>query len=653
MDVEPITQKAIRMRDLLRTVLNVARLFPSTQQLLLLSLIGFSSALFAQDAPSVGLPPWKGYAIVGNGRLSAVYSDDARISAATGKQGIQHFYVDNYTVDYIASTSFTLDGAENDARVDSIVLEDPYTALSRRAIPAGGIREVRCFAHPDDAIILQFTTSGVNQKSSYRCRIDLRQRLVTDRVTSLSSLTTGTGYAIALWSNKVVLMITPKSADSKIEVQDSIVYVYGRVIDRAPIEIIITAPATVKTGRAKAALLKSERDLHGRASGFWESWMQRGNIPAFKGGREENARYLNSFKRNLYAVKSACIRGQIPADITGQFVTNNMPQLYPRDAMMCARVFLLTGHFEEAKSVIEFWARPDIPKKSKGEFYARYDANAKAVDAGSGARFDEPEWDANGYFIQLLHQYYAAKNAWLADKSIVYDLADFLVDHIDQRGLLYEGGIVEWTGYLPATNMTCAAALKTAAEMALSFGDKDRSGTYANASATITTALPKMFDREKETYASVRFHGVKAEGNYSLSSRIQDTLYLWDTSLNFGVLWGYPDHPAVVASNKFFQNNTVVLGGGMQYFDATDNAWLAAYGHDAFFFTTAAAAQYHARWGDAGTAKSHIDWMMKYANVYGLMPERIFLNQTDCSPATPLSWCCAEYAAALLAWGER
>lgn len=641
------------MRERLRTLLNVIHPLPSTQQLLFIAFVGFSSSLFAQGAASLGPPPWKGYAILGNGRLCAVYSDDARITAATGKRGIQHFYVGDYTVDYIASTSFTQNGAESSTGPDSIGMKDPYTTVSRFAIPGGGTREVRCFVHPDDAVVLRLTTSGLSGTSPYRCQIDLRQRVVTDRVTSLASLAIDRGSAVALWSNTVALMITPRSSDCRMEVRDSIVYVSGRVSDNSPVEVIITAPAGAKTGRAKTALLKAEKDLHGRAIAFWEAWMQKGKTPTFNAVQGENAKYLDSFKRNLYAAKSACIRGQIPADITGQFVTNNMPQLYPRDAMMCARVFLLTGHFEEAKDLIRFWARPDIAKKSKGEFYARYDAYAKAVDAGSGARFDEPEWDANGYFIQLLHQYHLATNVWLADKSLVYDVADFLVDHIDQTGLLYEGGIVEWTGYLPATNMTCAAALKSAAEMALSFGDRERSGKYANASATITSALPKMYDAKKGTYASVRFHGVKAEGNYSLSDRTQDTLYLWDTSLNFGVLWGYPDHPAVAASNMFFQNNTVVLGGGMQYFDATDNAWLAAYGHDAFFFTTAAAAQYHARWGDAGVARNRIDWMIKNANVYGLMPERIYLNQTDCSPASPLSWCCAEYAAALLAWSER
>jgi GH15 family glucan-1,4-alpha-glucosidase len=92
-------------------------------------------------------------------------------------------------------------------------------------------------------------------------------------------------------------------------------------------------------------------------------------------------------------------------------------------------------------------------------------------------------------------------------------------------------------------------------------------------------------------------------------------------------------------------------GGGLQYFDSPDPG-LSSYGHDLFFFTTAAAAQYHARFGDLAKAKGHIDWMMKNTNVYGLAPERIYLNGSGCSQASPLSWCCAELAAALLEWSR-
>jgi GH15 family glucan-1,4-alpha-glucosidase len=199
---------------------------------------------------------------------------------------------------------------------------------------------------------------------------------------------------------------------------------------------------------------------------------------------------LEAYRRNLYAARAACLDGQIPADITGQFRTHNMPQLYPRDALMCARTFLLTGHLEEARQVMAFWARPEIPRKTPGEWYARYDARGQAVDAGSGARYDEPEWDANGYLIQLAAGYHDRTGEWPVDTSTLFRLADFLVEHIDDNGLLFEGGIVEWSGYLPATNMTAAAALRTASHMATGLGDDVRAERYAKAAERIGSMIP-------------------------------------------------------------------------------------------------------------------------------------------------------------------
>ena len=59
-------------------------------------------------------------------------------------------------------------------------------------------------------------------------------------------------------------------------------------------------------------------------------------------------------------------------------------------------------------------------------------------------------------------------------------------------------------------------------------------------------------------------------------------------------------------------------------------------------------AQYLALNNKIAESKKHIDWMINNANIYGLMPERIYLNKQDCSDASPLSWCCAEFSAALL-----
>ena len=328
-----------------------------------------------------------------------------------------------------------------------------------------------------------------------------------------------------------------------------------------------------------------------------------------------------------------------------------MPQLYPRDALMCARVLLLTGHTEEAKQVIQFWATPGVSMKTPGEWYARYDAHGKAVDSGSGARFDEPEWDANGYYIQLLSEYHRIKGTWLAEPQFLYQLADFLVAHIGSNGLLREGGIVEWTGDLPATNMICSAALKTASRTARDLGNPRKADDYAAASSRISEAMPQMFDETRQTYGDVRFTGLKGKNGESLAGQAGNKLYLWDTTANVGVIWGYPNHREIELSNIFYENSTIKLGGGMQYFDSPDPG-LAGYGHGVFLFTTAAAAQYESLSGRNLRAQRFIDWMVKNANTYGLMPEHILPDGSDCSAASPLSWCCAEFAAALLLWSQ-
>lgn len=587
-----------------------------------------ASVCFAQDNQR----PWKGYAILGNGHVTAVYSDDSRIESLTHQKGIQHFYFEDYTADYVAATSFEATGAS--AGTPKIGMKNFFTAET--TTPGS---DLRCFVHPDDAVILALSSGSANR---YRFQAQLRKE-------HLAELKKVGDSAVAVWSNGTVIAIAPKNPKAKISMSGSSVVITGSLNGQADILMI---PAESKAeALTKVQALRHDPDFEASAAKFWEAWMNRGILPKFSSALADPAEYLEAYKRNLYCVKAATLNGQIPADITGQFVTNNMPQLYPRDAMMCARVLLLAGHPEEARQVIEFWANDKVPRKSPGEWYARYDAHAQPVDGGSGARFDEPEWDANGYFIYLLAKYHEAKGIWLVDRKLIYQLADFLVAHLSSNGLLEEGGIVEWTGFLPATNMTCAAALGTAAKIAHEFGDEAKARTYEAASKKMAAALPQMFDESRQTYADVRFTGKKGPNGESLAGNPNEKTYLWDTSANFGAIWGYPKHRELELSNVFYAKNTVKLGGGMQYFDTTDPG-LANYGHAVFFFTTAAAAQYQSLYGSAPAAKSFLDWMLKNANSYGLMPERIFLDGSDVSPASPLSWCSAEFAAALLLWSR-
>ncbi len=588
--------------------------------------------LLVLSGPAWAGPPWEGSALLGTGDLCAVYSDDGRSVRATGRRGVQHMYLGDYTADYVTSTAFEAGGSLTVQRVGR---DGPYATLTQAVGPEGQAVKIRCAAHPSGAVILEARAS----RGPLRAVVDLTGRIQTDRTIEREALEVVAGNARARWANGMELLVGPREMARVVVCGD-------RVVLDAPGRALTVLLVPGAEASARLARLRSGPDPLEAAKTWWEAWVRRGRVP------QVAEPWSSAFRANLYAAKSATIRGMVPADNTGQFQTNGMPQLYPRDGMMTARVFLVTGHRQEAADIVRFWSRPEVPKKSPGEFFARYDARCQAVDAGSGARFDEPEWDANGYLLRLQEEL-----GWPGDRETLLAVADFLAASPDGRGLLYEGGIVEWTGYLPTTQMVAVAGLRSAQSLASRLGDAARAERYKSAADRISGSLDSLFDPERGTYAALRFVAHKLEGATSGGERSGTPVRLWDSTFYFGVLWGFPDGPQIRASDRFHQENTVALGGGVQYFEARDGGGVEAYGKDAFFFTSAAAAEYHALHGDRSRARRHLDWMRDNANSYGLMPERILLNGSDCSEASPLSWCCAEFAAAVLlaeepAWGR-
>lgn len=382
---------------------------------------------------------------------------------------------------------------------------------------------------------------------------------------------------------------------------------------------------------------------------MWNKWIAEGGKPYSDATTEDQKKYNEFYCRNLYAAFSSILNGKVPADVTGQFLTNGMPQLYPRDALMTAHNFLQCGHPELAADIINFWGREDLPHKSPGEFYARYDAYSMATDAGAGARYDEPEWDASGYFIILNYEYYKLTGMWLTPPQKLFKYADFIVNSIDSTGLLYEGGIVEWTGYLPATNMICASGLLKAIEIAKDQNKNDLAEKYQKAFNTIESSLPILYDKKRDLFVARRYHGNKADDNFSISEKKGQLLYLWDVTSVFGILWGYPDHPMMRQTYKYVKEN-LNDNGGVRYFEATDNGWLEAYGRDLFYFATAAWAKYAIMQNDRKFAQKNLEWIIAQSNVYGLMPERVLSDYSNISEASPLTWGCSEFAAAVKAF---
>ncbi|MCE1189032.1 MAG: hypothetical protein LWX56_07810 [Ignavibacteria bacterium] len=582
----------------------------------------------------------KGNAILGNGNMCLVYSDDSRITSRSAHSGIQHFYYKNYCMDYLAGSDFEI-LASKDVHEKTLITKTElcpfYKAVTHVEVNSVKLSK-SCYVLPEDCAVLECEASSkipqtLSSTITFRKDFYGSKKISFVKVEELQN-----GYNI-YYDNDVCISILSKNRILSKSISDSTITLVSKINSNERFTVLINPHPTGKS----IALPKG--NIAKAADNYWNRWIAK-STELLSDSLTISKALIESYKKTLYAVKAATIQGQIPADMTGQFVTNNMPQLYPRDAMMSARVFLLTGYIDEARSIIKFWLSGKVPMKSTGEFYARYDAYCSAVDGGSGARYDEPEWDANGYAIQLIKLFHDKTGEWLCPKETLYLLADFLVAHIDGNGLLYEGGIVEWTAYLPTTNMVCSAALETAGIIAEKFGDSSISRKYSLASTKISDNLFYMYDLNRNTYAAVRFHGIK-DGNKSIAEMNEKKIYLWDATMQFGFLWGYQNNTMLQSTTKFYLDSITTIAGGVRYFEALDNGGLSAYGGDQFFFTTASLAQYLVKIKNTEQAIRLIGWMTNNSNIYGLMPERIYLNNTDCSEASPLSWCNAEYAAAI------
>lgn len=632
--------------------------------------------LFFASAPILLGDSWKGYAILGDGKICGAYSDDARITSATKRYGLHSLYFQDFTVSYVSTTRYTLldragteipnrplDGSvvigKNGlvqltvkpaaVQPDAIGSLNFFTSFTRSLLADGTVKKLVVFCHPEDAIIFELSEEHLSRTAAMRqFQIVLNTEPQAAQTVSFQRAYTKGNVLFARWSNGTMLgiaVLSSASAATPVASGRLTVTIRDRLRLQAPaLRVAIIAGLSEIDIEQKHISLRKKSDVAKDAERYWNSWLDEGRVPF-----DVPEPYLEMFKRNLYAVKAATLNGQVPADLSGQYVASGMPQLYSRDAMMVARVFLHTRHYTEAHNIIRFWSSPNVPMKNGCEWYAKYDAFLRPTSEGAGVKADEPQWDLNCYFIKLVDDYRLLRKEreYLVSKEFLYRLADFIVSNLDDSGLLYEAGRTEWRGYLPLTNMVSALALRTVAEVADEFADHDRAQHYRNAALRISTALPRLIDSTRQIYTNLRLFGPKLQ---SISS--VPYLRFWDTFVNLGAVWGYPNHSALVKTNEFFLQSARGEKGGLRYLEKLpvlgDIGYSPEYS-DVFFAATAVGAQYQVLNQNLEQAQTMLHWLWNNRNSYGLMPERMSVAGTDIGEASPHLWSSAETVAAVWA----
>jgi hypothetical protein len=600
--------------------------------------------------------PHQGFAILGNHFTCGVYGEGKKNKALT--TGLTHYYIDDFTRDhfgtlypavrtpegvYCAIGRFEHGGERFEKPENATWMEryfQPYTVFP---VGSNAICETRVYVPESSGLVFRESVTNAPAGSLlFVAHFGKDMPTVTADETNrallfaypyggklLLGFRTG-GIAFAWTTNMQDLFGGPFG--QTLRAKNALLLIYriaptnetGFTGD----ELTIAPYGKRLNGFDILTNLRAVPDTLALAEKKWDAWLSEGIVPSF-----DNPAADRAWKANLSALLGVFLDGAIPADVTGQFVTSDMPQLYPRDALMCARSFFLSGHTAEAARILNFWNT--VSNHSPGEFYARYDAHANPVNSGSGARYDVPEWDFNGYYMAMCLWIWERTGKWTGDLSTIRRMAEFIEKKADADGKLLEGGIIEWPGFLPATHMNVIAGIHDAAAIFYLQNDLPFAKRCLETAKKLEAGLAATWNAESNTYMDLR------NGKFAYCS-----------SFNFGWLWGYTNHDRLASANEWTLANNVKNGGGVQYFDGKGGA--EDYGRGLFFFTTGAAAQYQAEHGSRAGYELLTTWMRTNANWYLMMPERIFWpGKPFPAPASPLSWCNGEFANALLAGAER
>lgn len=334
------------------------------------------------------------------------------------------------------------------------------------------------------------------------------------------------------------------------------------------------------------------------------------------------------YEANLVAIKGALLEGFVPADITGHYFSKGSPSYYARDAMMIARAFILSGHYSEAKDIINYLIK--LPtKNNSGEFYQRYNSKGEPSEGSNNNVFNQ--LDSQGYFLRNLLTYYERTNEWLLPFENVRPYVDVLFSYLGIQKLIGpEGGVNEGVfgpAYITSSNMFIYGGLMAAAEIARIHHDNVSFERWRNLAIEIDKGI-------QSTWVQNERYG------YGFTTYADEVVEKYDAPQYFGSLYGYPINQRMLDNNQFLLKNASFFNHGIGYTEQE-------YHHGPWLFNTGACAQFQALIGNYKEYRNKVYWMVEHSNGYGLMPEAIDANNENISFINPLTWACAEFVSTI------
>ncbi|GAU78454.1 hypothetical protein [Fusibacter sp. 3D3] len=358
------------------------------------------------------------------------------------------------------------------------------------------------------------------------------------------------------------------------------------------------------------------RTAQSMAQTYWKSYLESG-YPC------ERKAYEDIVNINQIAIKSATIKGFVPADLTGHYFSEGLPSYYARDSMMVARAFLLSGHLKEAREVMVYLY--NRKRKASGEFYQRYNGNGEPSEGANNSVFHQ--LDSIGYFMKNVYDYYKITGELLISPNAIKSLMDALLNCEKKKGMIGpEGGVNEGVygpAFITSSNMFIYGGVKASIELI-------EDGLYKS---QLETLCKEILEGIENTY-------LEGEGyQYGYVSYHDDLVKKYDTPVYFGLLYGFENTEHMKSTHQSLLKNAAYFEDGIGYSEQE-------YHHGPWIFNTAACAEYAFLTGDLNTYEKKYHWITEHSNRYGLMPEAISADDENSCFINPLIWPCAEFVSA-------
>ncbi|MBF4691968.1 hypothetical protein [Fusibacter ferrireducens] len=352
------------------------------------------------------------------------------------------------------------------------------------------------------------------------------------------------------------------------------------------------------------------------ARAYWKSYLNSGYTC-------ENKTYEDLVNINQIAIKSATIKGFVPADLTGHYFSEGLPSYYARDSMMVARAFLLSGHLKEAKEVICYLLARK--RKASGEFYQRYNGIGMPSEGANNSVFHQ--LDSIGYFMKNIYDYYKLTGELLIHEADIKSLMDALLNCEKKKGMVGpEGGVNEGVygpAFITSSNMFIYGGIK--ASIAL-LEDEHYKARLKDLNQNIFEGIESTYlEGEGYQYGYVNYH--------------DDLVKKYDTPVYFGLLYGFENTENMKQTHQYLLKNAAYHKDGIGYSEQE-------YHHGPWIFNTAACAEYAFLNQDFETYEKKYHWITQHSNRYGLMPEAISADDENQCFINPLIWPCAEFVSA-------